>query len=95
MQDDQEALSVRRISACISEAARELGYPAVKPEQLDVTVAFIGGRDVFAVLPTGFGKSLCYGCLRYAFDLLQKQCRGHSLIIVISPLIAIMKDQVS
>ena len=30
-----------------------------KPEQLDVVEAFVKGRDVFAVLPTGYGKSLC------------------------------------
>ena len=38
------------------EAAKELGYPAMKPEQVDVAVTFVEGRDVFAVLPTGFGK---------------------------------------
>ena len=44
-------------------AARELGYANLKPEQLDVVEAFVKGRDVFAVLPTGYGKSLCFGCL--------------------------------
>ena len=42
----------------ICRAAQELGYPVLKPEQLDVLVNFVKGRDVFAVLPTGFGKSL-------------------------------------
>lgn len=35
----------------------ELEYPAMKPEQLEVAVPFIEGRDVFAVLPTGFRVS--------------------------------------
>ena len=46
-------------SRCSRSAARELGYANIKPEQLDVVEAFVKGRDVFAVLPTGYGKSLC------------------------------------
>ena len=44
---------------------RELGYQDVKPEQMKVVEAYVQGRDVdvFAVLPTGYGKSLCYGRL--------------------------------
>ena len=41
----------------------ELGYSSMKPEQVEVAVALIEGRDVFAILPMGFGKSLCYACL--------------------------------
>jgi superfamily II DNA helicase RecQ len=36
-----------------------LGY-SLKKEQLDVIVKYVMGRDVFVVLPTGYGKSLCY-----------------------------------
>ena len=50
--------------------AKELGYPRLKPEQDDVIETFVKGRDVFAVLPTGYGKSLCYGCLPLVFDRL-------------------------
>ena len=46
----------------IAEAAKELGY-VLKEEQKTVITSFVEGRDVFAVLPTGFGKSLCYTCL--------------------------------
>ena len=81
------------VCECIIEAARELGYPAMKPEQLDVTKAFIEGRDVFAILPTGFGKSLCYACLSMAFDKISKNTRGYSIALVVTPLLAIMKDQ--
>ena len=48
-------------------AAEELGYHTLKPEQLDMVFQFIKGRVVFAVLPTGFGKSLCYACLPSTF----------------------------
>ena len=82
------------VRECITEAAKELGYLVMKPEQLDVAVAFIEGRDVFAILPTGFGKSLCYACLPVAFDKILKKERGYSIVVVITPLLAIMKDQV-
>ena len=69
----------------------ELGYSSMKPEQVKVAVTLIEGRDVFAILPTGFGKSLC---LPVAFDNCQKKERGYSIVVVVSPLVAIMKDQV-
>ena len=47
---------------------RLLGYSALKPEQLRVIKSFVFGKDVFAVLPTGFGKSLCYVCLPAILD---------------------------
>ena len=51
-----------------NQAAMKLGYArGMKEEQLEVVVAFLSGSDFFAVLPTGFGKSLCYACLPFAF----------------------------
>ena len=49
-----------RVQSCVLQAAQELGYSSMKPEQLEVVSNFVNGRDVFAILPTGFGKSLCY-----------------------------------
>ena len=72
---------MERVKECVTDAAKELGYPEMKPEQLEVAASFIEGRDVFSVLPTGFGKSLCYA-------------RGYSLVIVVTPLVSIMEDQV-
>ena len=54
---------------------------------------FVEGRDVFVSFPTGGGKSLCYSVLPLVFDNLRKTA-GQSLVIVVSPLIALMKDQV-
>ena len=51
----------------------------------------VGGilkRVVFVVLPTGFGKSACYQCLPLLYGPL-------SIVVVVTPLTAIMKDQVS
>ena len=39
-------------------AAQNLGYDSLKQHQMDVVLALAAGRDVFAVLPTGYGKSL-------------------------------------
>ena len=61
------------------------GYPEFRPLQRDIIETSISGRDVFALLPTGGGKSLC-------FQIPALHRLG--LTIVVSPLIALMKDQV-
>ena len=83
-----------KISRIVAEAARELGYPILKPEQLDITVTFVEGRDVFCILPTGYGKSLCYCVLPYTFNWIANKERGFSIVVVVTPLVVIMKDQV-
>ena len=50
------------LEVVVAEVARELGYSGLKEMQLRVIVEFVSGRNVFAVLPTGYGKSLCYDC---------------------------------
>ena len=47
-----------QIPAAAESAALSLGYSSLKPEQRDVIVEFVLGSDVFAFLPTGYGKSL-------------------------------------
>ena len=51
-------------------AARTLGYGTLKDLQRSVIVTFVNGNDVFAVLPTGYEKSLCFACLPLVFDIL-------------------------
>ena len=80
-----------RLEEAASTAARRLGYEQLKDEQLKVVVAFLSGNDVFAVLPTGFGKSICYAVLSYAFETLEG--REDLIVVVITPLTAIIKDQ--
>ena len=46
----------------LRKATERLGYKEMKPEQEKLVKEFISSRDVFGILPTGFGKSLCYGC---------------------------------
>lgn len=74
------------------DAVVEEGYN-LKDEQRKVILSFVKGEDVFVVLPTGFGKSLCFACLPLIFDRVREDGLS-SIIIIITPLIAIMKDQV-
>ena len=76
------------VEAACHTVSRSLGYSALKPEQLSVIKSFVCGKDVFAVLPTGFGKSLSAILDRV------RGCSG-SIVVVVSPLNAIMKDQVT
>ena len=75
----------------VVRAASSLGY-SLKPEQEQAILAFVSGNDVFIALPTGYGKSLCFGVLPRAFDL-KRGVQRQSLIMVVSPLIALMRDQ--
>ena len=93
----------RGVHRAIERAVQQLGYASLKDEQLKVVVGIAEGRDVFAVLPTGYGKTLCFACLPVVFDQLQAVNAGGSeersqhaqaLVVVVSPLTAIMEDQV-
>jgi ATP-dependent DNA helicase RecQ len=64
---------------------RWFGFPTFRPSQEAIVRDVLAGRDVFALLPTGGGKSLCYQLPAVLTD---------GLTVVISPLIALMKDQV-
>ena len=84
------------ITEAVVAAAGDLGYSSLKEEQLKVVTAFLEGHDMFAVLPTGYRKSLCFGCLPLAFDRLNSM-RGStpaSIVVVVTPLTAIITDQV-
>ena len=84
----------QRVLYSATEAIQHLGYSTMKPEQLQVVSGVISVRDVSAVMPTGFGKSLCYACPPTVFGLVLP-VEGTSTVIAVAPLTAIMKDQVS
>ncbi len=77
------------------EAAREVlrtvfGYPDFRPGQREAVDAVLAGRDAAVLLPTGAGKSLCYqvpGVVGFR--------AGRGTTLVVSPLIALMNDQVA
>jgi ATP-dependent DNA helicase RecQ len=74
------------LAAAQQELRATFGFAAFRPGQADIISAILDGQDVLAVMPTGSGKSLCYQ--------LPALVRG-SLTVVVSPLIALMRNQVA
>ena len=62
------------------------GFEGFRPGQAEIVAAILADRDVLAVMPTGSGKSLCYQLPALLRD---------GLTIVVSPLIALMRNQVA
>jgi ATP-dependent DNA helicase RecQ len=70
------------LSSALSEY---FGFPGFRPGQREAVEAAVAGQDVLVVMPTGSGKSLCYQLPALLRD---------DLTIVVSPLVALMQDQV-
>jgi ATP-dependent DNA helicase RecQ len=75
-----------RPASCRQILKDVFGYSQFRPGQEDAMNALMGGRNVLAVMPTGSGKSLCFQVPALALG---------SLAIVVSPLVALMQDQVT
>lgn len=77
------------MSADLNAAAAALkdifGHDDFRPGQRDIIAALLAGEDVFALMPTGAGKSLLYQLPAMI---------GHAPVIVVSPLISLMRDQI-
>ena len=75
------------ISARLHEILKTYwGYDRFRPMQEDIVLSVLEGRDTLALLPTGGGKSICFQVPAIALG---------GLCLVVSPLIALMKDQVA
>src|ERR1700720_3368881 len=66
---------------------RYWGYDAFRPLQENIVRSLLAGRDACVVMPTGGGKSLCYQ--------LPAAMLPEKTVIVVSPLIALMQDQMA
>ena len=78
----------------LQSAARQVlsavfGYTAFRGQQADIVEQVAAGGDALVLMPTGGGKSLCY-----QVPAILRQQQGHGVAVVVSPLIALMHDQV-
>ncbi|KAG9914684.1 ATP-dependent DNA helicase, partial [Aureobasidium melanogenum] len=91
--------STVKAEADIDMLLREkFGYPGFRGEQEKAILSLLRGENTLAIFPTGAGKSLCYQIPAIAFPLMDKMSgnerpHGAGLTLVVSPLIALMKDQ--
>lgn len=82
MASPTSASAVQALERALRERFR---LPGFRPGQQEAALAILEGRDVVAVMPTGAGKSLCFQLPALLLD---------GTTVVVSPLIALMKDQV-
>ena len=80
------SVEVQTVRDKLSVLKEYFGHDSFREGQDRITDSLLGGRDVLGIMPTGAGKSICYQVPALMFD---------GITIVVSPLISLMKDQVS
>jgi ATP-dependent DNA helicase RecQ len=83
----QAAISSTDLAADVLQEV--FGYPAFRGAQQDIVQHVVAGGDALVLMPTGGGKSLCY-----QVPAIVRHRAGLGVAIVVSPLIALMQDQV-
>ncbi|KAK9977185.1 hypothetical protein ABG768_019006 [Culter alburnus] len=66
----------------------------LKPEHEECLINILNGGDVVALLLNGFGKSLIYQLLPLVSEKLGRPKAGKAIVVIVSPLVALMEDQV-
>ncbi|GAA6142491.1 DNA helicase RecQ [Hydrogenophaga sp. 5NK40-0174] len=77
------------LEACAAVLEEVFGYDTFRGQQAQIVTHVSEGGDALVLMPTGGGKSLCY-----QVPAIVRQRAGHGVTIVVSPLIALMHDQV-
>ena len=78
-------VSMDTVEQAMRFAMTELKVETLKDKQKEAICSFVNGRDCFVILPTGYGKTLCYVLLPYVYDHLRGKTRS-SIVICVSPL---------
>jgi ATP-dependent DNA helicase RecQ len=86
IEQSTEGFVMADLAAAQQALRTTFGFEAFRPGQAEIVSAILDGRDVLAVMPTGSGKSLCYQLPALVRD---------RLTVVVSPLIALMRNQVA
>ena len=81
--------AVQPLPNILSILSEVFGYESFRGPQQDIIEHVTGGQDALVLMPTGGGKSLCY-----QIPAIARQSSGLGITIVVSPLIALMHDQV-
>lgn len=84
-EEEQPAAATMEINDPHHVLKKYFGYHDFRPNQLDIIRTLLDGKDVFVLMPTGSGKSICYQIPAIMLP---------GVGIIISPLIALMQDQV-
>ena len=79
----------KTVSPAHSVLQETFGYASFRGPQEAIVAEVIGGDDALVLMPTGGGKSLCY-----QVPAIVREQQGHGVAVVVSPLIALMHDQV-
>jgi superfamily II DNA helicase RecQ len=78
----------------INKVLNVFQVPSLYKEQEEALAQLFSKRDVFINLPTSYGKSLIFQAAPIMADILFRRSTGTSIVVVISPLKALMEDQV-
>lgn len=88
---------MRSVKDAIAYGLQKAQYKDVREHQRKVIEGYCSGKDVFLSAPTGSGKSLTFEVAPYVFDYLEhgERLEVCSVCLVVVPLVALMKDQVT